>query len=37
MLSLLSKTILGGILGFGIDQSAHRDVNKQYKKDCKSL
>ena len=34
ILSLFSKTILGGILGFGIDQSARRDVNKQYKKDC---
>ena len=34
VLSLLSKTTLGAILGFGIDQSANRDVNKKYKQDC---
>lgn len=34
VLSLLSKTILGSILGFGIDQSAKRDVNKKYPIDC---
>jgi hypothetical protein len=34
ILSLLSKTILGSILGFGIDQSAKRDVNKKFSTDC---
>ena len=34
VLSLLSKTILGSILGFGIDQSAKRDVNKKYPTVC---
>ena len=34
VLSLISKTLLGGILGFGIDQSANRDVNKTYPTDC---
>ena len=34
VLSLFSKTLLGGILGFGIDQSAARDVNKKYTTDC---
>jgi len=36
VLSLLSKTILGSILGFGIDQSAKRDVNKKYPTNCSS-
>ncbi len=34
VLSLLSKTILGSILGFGIDQSSKRDVNKKYSTKC---
>jgi hypothetical protein len=34
VLSLLSKTILGSILGFGIDQSGKRDVNKKYSNVC---
>jgi hypothetical protein len=34
LLSLLSKTILGSILGFGIDQSSKRDVNKKYSTKC---
>ena len=37
MLSLLSKTILGAILGFGIDQSSKRDVNKPYPTHCNSV
>ena len=36
ILSLLSKTILGSILGFGIDQSSKRDVNKKYRTNCSS-
>jgi len=34
VLSLFSKTILGSILGFGIDQSAKRDVKKKYPTAC---
>jgi hypothetical protein len=34
VLSLLSKTILGSILGFCIDQSSKRDVNKKYSTKC---
>jgi hypothetical protein len=37
ILSLFSKTILGVILGFGIDQSANRDVNKKYPTNCGSV
>jgi len=36
VLSLLSKTILGFILGFGIDQSANRNINKTYPTNCGS-
>lgn len=36
VLSLLSKTILGFILGFGIDQSANRDGSKTYPTNCGS-
>jgi len=36
ILSLLSKTILGFILGFNIDQSASRDSNKKYPTNCDS-
>ena len=34
VLSLFSKTILGAILGFGIDQSADRDTGKTYPPNC---
>ena len=34
VLSLLSKTILGSILGFGIDQSANRNEKKEYPTKC---
>ena len=37
ILSPLSKTILGAILVFGIDQAAKRDVNKKYNPDCSSV
>jgi len=36
ILSLLSKTILGFILGFGIDQSANRDATVKYPTNCGS-
>ena len=36
ILSLLSKTALGCILGFGIDQSANRDSSKKYSTQCSS-
>jgi len=37
VLSLLSKTILGGILGFGIDQSSKREPDKKYPTDCSNI
>ena len=36
ILSLFSKTILGYVLGFGIDQSAKRDETKTYPPTCSS-
>jgi hypothetical protein len=36
VLSLLSKTILGFILGFGIDRSANRDATVKYPTNCGS-
>ena len=37
VLSLASKTTLGGILGFGIDQSGKRDTQKKYPTNCSSV
>jgi hypothetical protein len=37
VLSLLSKTTLGSILGFGIDQSSGRDNDKTYPPDCNQV
>jgi hypothetical protein len=37
ILSLFSKTTLGFILGFGIDQSANRDANVKYPTNCENV
>jgi len=37
VLSLLSKTTLGSVLGFGIDQSSRREPDKKYPTDCNNL
>jgi len=37
VLSLLSKTTLGVILGFGIDQSSKREPGKKYPTDCNNV